>query len=116
MEKQAGVVLTVVWDAMTGKQKIRILDQIVDIERRLAATRFSKFGSLYYKDDLSDNTDSTSPLYLNSAGDEVRSETFGIGPTNHRSFFDFGRGALDIERGPCKLFSLRGIIDYPLPN
>ena len=107
MEKQSGVVLNDVWDTVKGKQKVQILDQLVDIERRLAATKFSKFGSLYYKGDLPDTSDSTSPLYLDSTGNEVRSETFGIGPTNHRSFFDFGRGELDIERGPCKFIHLR---------
>lgn len=104
MEKQAGVVLTNVWDTIKGKQKVQILDQVVDIERRLAATKFSKFGSLYYKDDLPGHLD-TSPLYVDSTGNEVRSKTFGIGPTNHRSFFDFGRSELDIERGPCKFIS-----------
>ena len=107
MEKQSGVVLNDVWDTVKGKQKVQILDQLVDIERRLAATKFSKFGSLYYKGDLPDTSDSTSPLFLDSTGNEVRSETFGIGPTNHRSFFDFGRGELDIERGPCKFIHLR---------
>lgn len=105
MEKQLGVVLTDVWDTIKGKQKVQILDQVVDIERRLAATKFSQFGSLYYKDDLPEHSDCTSSLYLDSTGNEVRSDTFGIGPTNHRSFFDFGRGQLDIERGPCKLMS-----------
>ena len=105
MEKQGGVELSSVWNTIEGKQKVQILDQIVDIERRLAATRFSKFGSLYYKDDLSDNADAASPLYVDSTGNEVRSKRFGIGPTNHRSFFDFGRGELDIERGPCKFIS-----------
>ncbi|KAJ5585281.1 phosphotransferase enzyme family protein [Penicillium hispanicum] len=100
MEKQAGVVLTDVWDTIKGTQKIQILDQIVDIERRLAATKFSKFGSLYYKKDIPESSDPTSYLYLDSTGNKVWSETFSIGPTNHRSFFDFGRGELDIERGP----------------
>ncbi|KAL2854740.1 kinase-like domain-containing protein [Aspergillus pseudodeflectus] len=99
MEKQAGIILTNVWDTLKGKQKVQILDQIVDIERRLAATKFSQFGSLYYKGDLPDNSD-TSPLYVDSTGNEVRSKTFDIGPTNHRSFFDFGKGELDIRRGP----------------
>lgn len=105
MEKQAGIVLTNVWDTMKGKQKVQIVDQIVDIERRLAAAKFSQFGSLYYKVDLPDNSDTTSPLYVDSAGNEVRSRKFGIGPTNHRSFFDFGKGDLDIGRGPCKFIS-----------
>ena len=107
MEKQTGVVLTDVWDTMKGKEKVHILDQVVDIERRLGATKFSKFGSLYYKTDVPDHSDSDSAsyLYLDSAGNEVRSETFTIGPTNHRSFFDFRRGELDIDRGPCKFVS-----------
>ncbi|RWQ91924.1 phosphotransferase enzyme family protein [Paecilomyces variotii] len=100
MEKQAGIILTDVWDTMKGKQKVQILDQIVDIERRLAATKLSQFGSLYYKGDLPNKWDTTLPLYVDSTGNEVRSEKFGIGPINHRSFFDFGKGELDISRGP----------------
>ncbi|KAL5362812.1 hypothetical protein BJX96DRAFT_109240 [Aspergillus floccosus] len=46
MEKQTGVVLTDVWNSLKGKQKAHIMDQVVEIERRLAATKFSKFGSL----------------------------------------------------------------------
>ncbi|KAJ5958882.1 phosphotransferase enzyme family protein [Penicillium vulpinum] len=100
MEKQAGVVLTDVWDTIKGRQKVRILDQVVDTEKRLTTTQFSKFGSLYYRDDLTDNSDSTSPLHFDSTGNKVRNTKFGIEPINHRSFFDFGRGALGIERGP----------------
>jgi hypothetical protein len=105
MEKQAGIVLTNVRGTMKGKQKVQIVDQIVDIERRLAATKLSQFGPLYYKGDLPDNSDTTSPLYVDSAGNEMRSKKFGIGPTNDRSFFDFGKGELDIGRGPCKFIS-----------
>ena len=105
MKKQDGVVLTDVWDTIKGEQKVRILDQVVDMEKRLATTGFSKFGSLYYKNDLPENPDPTSPLYINSVGKEVWSKTFGIEPTNHRSFFDTGRGELDIDRGPCKFIS-----------
>ncbi|KAE8378139.1 hypothetical protein BDV26DRAFT_304564 [Aspergillus bertholletiae] len=100
IEKQAGVELTGVWDIVKGRQKVQILDQVVDIERRLAATKFFKFGSLYYEDNLPDNLDSPSPLYLDLTGNEVWNKTVGIGPTNQRSFFDIARGELDIERGP----------------
>jgi hypothetical protein len=101
MEKQTGVMLSDVWDSMEGLQKAEIVNQVVEIERTLASTRFTKFGSLYYKHDLP-RSDDTKPLYINGNGNEIHSAEFDIGPTNHRSFFDYGRGALDIDRGPCK--------------
>jgi hypothetical protein len=97
MEKQSG---NDVWDDMTGLQKAEILKQVVGVEKSLSSTRFTKFGSLYYKHDLPPS-DSTSPLYVDGDGNVVHSAEFRIGPTNHRSFFDFGKGALDIDRGPC---------------
>lgn len=103
MEKQSGLMLSGVWDDMGGKQKAQILKQIVDMECVLSATKFTKLGSLYYKHDLpSLSSNNSGPLYVDKDGQEVRSEYFGIGPINHRSFFDFGKGRLDIDRGPCE--------------
>ncbi|GLA00434.1 phosphotransferase enzyme, partial [Aspergillus niger] len=70
MEKRAGVVLTDVWDSLKGKQKAHILDQIVDIQRRLADARFAKFGSLCYGDDIPDNADPNTSLHFDSARNE----------------------------------------------
>lgn len=103
MEKQAGVMLSDVWESMKGKQKAQIVLQVVDIENTLASTKFTKLGALYYKNDLPATLDTTSPLYVDGNGNEVKSTKFGIGPTNHRSFFDFGREKLDFDRGPCKI-------------
>lgn len=71
------MVLTDVWDTTKGKQKVRTLDQVVDIEKRLTTTRFSKFRSLYYKDDLPENSDSTS-LNIDSTGKEMWNETLTL--------------------------------------
>lgn len=100
MEKQPGVMLNDVWDNIKGSQKAEILKQVVEIENVLTSTKFVKFGSLYYKNDLT-QSDSIMPLYVDRDGNAVHSAEFEIGPTNHRSFFDFGKGALDIDRGPC---------------
>ncbi|EAS37376.3 phosphotransferase enzyme family protein [Coccidioides immitis RS] len=100
MEKQAGVMLSDVWESMKGKQKAHIVLQVVDFEKTLTSTKFTKVGALYYKDDLPAMLDTSSPLYVDKDGKEVHSAKFGIGPTNHRSFFDFGRGKLDIDHGP----------------
>lgn len=102
MEKQPGVVLNDVWDNMEGLHKAEILKQVIEIEKQLASIKFTKFGSLYYKQDLPPS-DSTTSLYIDGNGNAIHSVEFEIGPTNHRSFFDFGKGALDIDRGPCML-------------
>jgi hypothetical protein len=100
MEKQPGVMLNDMWDNMEGSQKAEILKQVVRFEKTLASTRSTKCGSLYYKQDVP-QSDSTTPLYIDGNGNAVHNTEFEIGPTNHRSFFDFGKGALDIDRGPC---------------
>ncbi|KAM5438425.1 hypothetical protein MferCBS31731_005002 [Microsporum ferrugineum] len=99
MEKQPGIVLSDVWGEITGKQKARVVQQIAEIEITLASAKFTKYGAIYYKQDLP-ASDNNIPLYINNTGDEVLSSDFEIGPTNHRSFFDFGKGQLDIDRGP----------------
>ncbi|OAL72449.1 hypothetical protein A7D00_3450 [Trichophyton violaceum] len=99
MEKQPGVMLRDVWTTMKGKQKASILQQVVEFERILASTKFTKIGALYYKEDLP-TPERNSPLYVDGSGNDVYSPEFEIGPTNHRSFFDFGKGGLDIDRGP----------------
>ncbi|KAL4919845.1 kinase-like domain-containing protein [Aspergillus aurantiobrunneus] len=97
---------------------------------RLAAAKFTKFGTLYYKDDLPGSClESASPLYVNSAGNEIQDAIFRIGPTNHRSFFDFGRGELDIHRGPWstlpelmtpiaqrEIAAAKAALKYPIPK
>lgn len=117
MEKQAGVVLTDVWDTIKGKQKAgpggwhgKAPRDHTILEIRVPIL----------KDDLAGNCHPASPLHSDSDGNEVRNRTFGIEPTNHRSFFGFGRGALNIERGPCKfisdLYDIIIILRLPLPN
>ncbi|KAH8726037.1 phosphotransferase enzyme family protein [Phaeosphaeriaceae sp. PMI808] len=99
MEKQPGIILDDLWDDMQGSQKAEVLKHVVAIEKELASMKFTKFGGLYYKSDLP-QSGSTDPLYIDGNGAKVYSDEFGIGPTNHRSFFDFGTGTLDIDRGP----------------
>ncbi|RDW83787.1 aminoglycoside phosphotransferase family protein [Aspergillus mulundensis] len=101
MEKQHGVMLSEVWGALKGKHRAQLVLQVVDFENILAATKFPGYGSLYYKEDLPSSADMlSSSLYVDNTGKEVQSTNFAIGPTNHRAFFDFGKGSLDIDRGP----------------
>ncbi|GLA86112.1 phosphotransferase enzyme [Aspergillus tubingensis] len=83
MEKQAGVVLTDVWDSLRGNQKAQVLDQIVDIQQRLVGARFARFGSLYYVEDIPDNAGPDSSVSFDLAGNDCGA-----------------KGELDIDRGP----------------
>ncbi|KAL4905221.1 hypothetical protein BDW74DRAFT_185269 [Aspergillus multicolor] len=101
MEKQPGIMLSEVWYSLKGKQRAQLVLLIVDFEKTVAATKFTGYGSLYYKEDLLSSDDSqSSPLYVDHTGKSVQSTKFAIGPTNHRAFFNFGKGSLAIDRGP----------------
>ncbi|KAL3481749.1 kinase-like domain-containing protein [Aspergillus californicus] len=52
MEKQRGVMLSDAWKTMKGKQKAHLILQIVTIEKSLATTKFTKYGSLAYQSPL----------------------------------------------------------------
>lgn len=67
------------------------------------------YGSLYYAKDLH----SPSPnQFLNAIDSKDECYAFAVGPTTNRAFFDQGRDAVEVNRGPCKRNSL--ILHAPL--
>jgi hypothetical protein len=90
MEKCPGIELGSVWDDLTVKQKMEIVKQLATFTARLANNRFPSYGSLYYSKDIP-----------NIKGTQV-DDTYRVGPTVSRSWFDDKRGDVDIYRGPCK--------------
>jgi hypothetical protein len=90
MEKCPGIELGRVWDALSGRQKADIAKQLATFTARLYNAHFPYYGSLYYSKDIE-----------SIKGTEV-DDTFIVGPTTSRAWFDDRRGELDIDRGPCK--------------
>ncbi|KAF2130889.1 kinase-like protein [Dothidotthia symphoricarpi CBS 119687] len=88
MEKCSGVELGRLWDGMSGTQRIDIVRQLATFSARLSKARFPHYGSLYYARDI-----------LEIRGTEV-DETFSVGPTTSRAWFDDRRGDIDVDRGP----------------
>lgn len=89
MEKPQGTELGRVWDDMKPKEKASIVDQLATIAGKLSKAPFAAYGSLYYRGDI-----------VPSERVDV-DDKFAIGPTTERSWFDDGRGEIDIYRGPC---------------
>jgi len=94
MEKCPGIELGRVWKQMSGKEKAEIVSQVATFSAKLSKARFPYYGSLYYSKDIPD-----------IKGTEV-DDTFSVGPITTRSWFDDGKGQLDIFRGPCKIFTM----------
>ena len=100
MEKMPGIELEKLWEDITGREKYEIVKQVVGFEKKFASTRFRSYGSLYYAQDVS-KIAGNEILCANEGGLEMQSSQFAIGPTNNRMFFDEGRGAINMDRGPC---------------
>jgi hypothetical protein len=61
-----------------------------------------KYGSLYFSKDLN-NALNDQPLYVDAAGDYVKSTRYAVGPSTGRENIDNGRAIVDCDRGPCRI-------------
>lgn len=68
MEKAQGKELSHVWDDLSGRQKFEIVKQLVEFESRFASSRFTRFGGLYYCDDVPVLSSPTQTLFRDQHG------------------------------------------------
>lgn len=61
------------------------------------------YGSLYYAKDLPGV--SPGQIIQSASEDPAIKPVFAVGPTTNRTFFDDGRDAVSVDRGPCKYSS-----------
>lgn len=97
MEKVHGRVLGDVWFALSEKQRVKILSEIVEIEAKLFAINLPAYGSIFYEEDLPHNM---ARELFQSKGIEKQ---LCIGPDASLEFWFEERSNIDFERGPCKL-------------
>lgn len=88
MEKCPGIELGHIWDSLPTRRRVEVVEQIAAITAKLSKTRFSHYGSIYYSEDVPD---------MRKA--EI-DETFCIGRTTGRSWFDDNRESAIVDRGP----------------
>lgn len=100
MERSRGVELSKLWDDMPGPEKLQIVQQLVGFEKSLVSTRFPMYGSLYYAKDLPNAQ--SNQMIDTGAGKGSEGLGYAVGPTTNRTFFDDGRDAVNLNRGPCK--------------
>ncbi|OOF98897.1 hypothetical protein ASPCADRAFT_513042 [Aspergillus carbonarius ITEM 5010] len=88
MEKARGIELSRMWEGLRARDKLVIVKQVGAFTSRLAGARFSSYGSLYLHRDVL----VTERIKID--------DTFAVGPTTRRAWFDDRRSEVDVHRGP----------------
>ncbi|CAG8290996.1 unnamed protein product [Penicillium olsonii] len=94
LEKLEGTPLSEQWFSMDTKTRVKVMRQIVDLERQFMSIEFPASGSLYHRRDL-DGSQHLVPV----SGDIV------VGPTAQHEWWYRERGSLKVDRGPWNTFS-----------
>lgn len=102
MEKIEGTPLSDQWFTTDNKTRVKIMRQIIDMEKRFMTIAFPANGSLYYRRDLG-----VSQLAIPLPGQPEASAAnhIVIGPTTQHEWWYQERASLDVDRGPCIYFS-----------
>ena len=104
MEEVTGVRLGLRWKDFIHSDEVKpILTSLLDVEAKFQRLRFSHIGSLYFKEDVSEELQSLPLLAGNNDTDSAPfSEKYRIGPLIDRQWWRGERAHLDLDRGPCK--------------
>lgn len=102
MEKAYGKRLGDIWWSLNPKQLLKVITQLVQYEDKLSQTALSSYGSIYFRDFLSEPTDRR---LFSDSNDLDR--PWCIGPIADPAYWHDGRDELDINRGPCTHFLLQ---------
>ncbi|KAL2849691.1 kinase-like domain-containing protein [Aspergillus pseudodeflectus] len=100
-EKAPGVRLSTVWQQWPRKSKVKMVEQITDMENTLSSVSFPSHGSVYLKDDLRSLTGNADDISANGVPDEALSR-FTIGPLTSAELWEGNRGEMDLDRGPWR--------------
>ncbi|KAL4969558.1 uncharacterized protein BDV14DRAFT_187118 [Aspergillus stella-maris] len=105
MENARGVSLSKIWNNLDLDLRFKVLKKIAMYQHAWSNISFSKYGSLYYSQDISQLDSGLH--YTNQDGTEITDERFAVGPSVSRNNVDCGRADLDFDRGPW-----RNVEDY----
>ncbi|CAG8390050.1 unnamed protein product [Penicillium salamii] len=91
LERLEGTPLSDQWFSMDTKTRVKVMRQIVDLERQFMSISFPASGSLYHRRDL-DSSQRFVPV----------SDDIVVGQTAQHEWRYRERGSLEVDRGPCK--------------
>ncbi|RAK92540.1 phosphotransferase enzyme family protein [Aspergillus costaricaensis CBS 115574] len=106
-KKATGYSLGSIWGRMSRSSQFVIIDQVVEIERKLASVSFPMQGCLYYTSDLKSEVPDAKGLDImlrKLSGLKIEDckqlSCFAIGPSNDRKLWNDERHSMELNRGP----------------
>ncbi|RAK74295.1 aminoglycoside phosphotransferase family protein [Aspergillus fijiensis CBS 313.89] len=102
-EKATGQPLGLLWSNLPSLARAHIIDQVVDIERRLLSLTFPRHGCIYFQSDLESRPEHPSFVPIQSPDGGSR-PAFALGPLTHPRYWHghMGRVPMNLHRGPFK--------------
>lgn len=100
MEKVTGVPLFEKWNGMTQSDRIKVVDQIAEMEKQLDGLEFPAYGSLFLREDVPGGLKSYPlPPKLDPEG------LFCVGPDCSRIWRNEDLSKVKVDTGPCECIS-----------
>src|SRR5690606_15637649 len=101
-----GVPLREKWADMSTEDRAKLIDSLVEIEKKLISKEFEMNGSLYYEEDLVPGTYDeilfkAQDMEAQAKGTALPKKRFAIGPSTSRTFWGSSEvAAINFDRGP----------------
>ncbi|TVY67451.1 Altered inheritance of mitochondria protein [Lachnellula suecica] len=101
-EKAAGEPLGNFWkslDTLPMNDRMAIVDNILEIEKKLTFIKFAKSGCIYFREDISNSE----PLQTNPPLSSQILDRFTMGPLVSNEFWSGQKAGMDLNRGPFEM-------------
>jgi hypothetical protein len=101
-EKAPGKPLGSLWYQWPMKHRFEMISQIVEIDRQLASTKFTKSGCIYVKGDIPENMSIDGIIVPSVPLHSSVLERFMLGPLTSSGLWRGDRASMNMYRGPCE--------------
>ncbi|KAI1919585.1 hypothetical protein LOZ65_004348 [Ophidiomyces ophidiicola] len=97
-EKIQGIPLAQCWRSLQQIDKLKVLIKVFDYQRAWSSITFTKFGSLYFVNDVENPP--AKYLYIDKEGNSVQCPKFIVGQASNYEWFENGRNRINCDQGP----------------
>ncbi|PYH40452.1 phosphotransferase family protein [Aspergillus saccharolyticus JOP 1030-1] len=102
MEEAPGTKLEDLWDNFSLEEKIEVMKDLVQLEKKMLQAPLNNYGSLYYAGaDIRDAVPADTSAEISSELKDKIRRRFVIGPIAERHYWSKERAEMALDRGPC---------------